>query len=284
MLDMMELFQYTFMQRALIAGAVMAVIAPLIGTFLVVKRYSLLADTLSHVSLFGVAIATLAGIHPTLGAFAASSIAAVGMERLRERRGLFGESVLALFLSGSLAFALLILSASHGAQVNLMSYLFGSITTVTSVDVVSIVGCGFLVIFLVAVFFKRFFLVAYDEEFAAGSGASTSAINMLLMLLAAVTVSLSMRMVGVLLIGALMVIPPLAASQLGKSFARTVGYAILFSLFAVGVGLTASFYLNVPSGAAIVVVALVLFGATCITQSISSSQGSRFKGTSDHWS
>lgn len=248
------------MIRAFMAGLIIGVLAPIVGIFLVVKRYSLLADTLSHVSLVGVAAGVLFNFNPIFGALIASTIAAFGMEKLREKRQLFGESVLALFLSGSLAIALILLGLSHGLNVNIFSYLFGSITTVSLGDLFIIGGFGAVVIIATLILFKKFFLVSFDEDLAKANGLPVSILNVSLMVLAAIAVALSMRVVGVLLIGALMVIPVLAAIQLGKSFSKTVVYAVSFSLVSVIVGLFSSFYLNLPSGAAIVVCALILFG------------------------
>ncbi|HVY67322.1 MAG TPA: metal ABC transporter permease [Patescibacteria group bacterium] len=261
---MLTIFHYDFMVRAFIAGIIIAVLAPAIGIFLVVRRYSLLADTLSHVSLVGVAGGVFFNFNPIAGALIASTLAAFGMEKLRERGKIFGESILALFLSGSLAIALILLGLSHGLNVNIFSYLFGSITTVTRGDLWIIGIFGALVLAATAALFRRFFLASYDEELARAGGLPVNLLNITLMVLAAVTVSLSMRVVGILLIGALMVIPVLAAMQLAKSFSQTLKYAVAFSLISVIAGLFLSFYLNLPSGGTIVACALILFGASLL--------------------
>lgn len=261
---MLNIFQYDFMVRALIAGVIMAILAPTIGIFLVVRRYSLLADTLSHVSLVGVATGIISGTNPIIAAILASAIAAFGMEKLRQTRKIFSESVLALFLSGSLAIALIILGFSHGLNINIFSYLFGSITTVSSADLWVIGGFGLVAFFGTILLFKNFFVISYDEELAQANGLPVNFLNSIMMVLAAVTVSLSMRIVGVLLIGALMVIPVLTAIQFGKSFSKTFLYAIVSSLTSVIAGLFVSYYLDLPSGATIVVTALVLFALSLI--------------------
>lgn len=256
---MLSIFQYDFMTRALIAGIIIAVLAPTIGIFLVVRRYSLLADTLSHVSLVGVAIGIISGANPIIAAILTSAIAAFGMEKLRQTKKIFSESVLALFLSGSLAVALIILGFSHGLSVNIFSYLFGSITTVSVADLWVIGIFGLIAFFTTILLFKTFFVVSYDEELAQANGLPVNFLNFTMMILAAVTVSLSMRIVGVLLIGALMVIPVLTAIQFGDNFRRTFLYSIISSLISVITGLFVSYYLDLPSGATIVLVALVLF-------------------------
>ncbi|HEU0050860.1 MAG TPA: metal ABC transporter permease [Patescibacteria group bacterium] len=258
---MPEIFQYGFMDRAFIAGFIVAILAPLIGLFLVVRRYSLLADTLSHVSLVGVATGLLLGFNPLAGALGASTIAAIGMERLRTNRKIFGESILALFLSGGLALALVLLSLANGLNVSIFSYLFGSIATVTSQDLFVMVVCGVLIAGLMLFLFRRFFLISFDEELAKVNGLPVVYLNILLMVLAAATVALAMQVVGSLLVGALMVIPVLTAIQFGKGFKMTAALGIMISLLAVISGLIISFYLNLPSGASIVVLCLIFFSA-----------------------
>ena len=256
---MLEIFSYAFMLRAFLAGTVIAILAPFIGTFLVVRRYSLMADTLSHVSLVGIALGVLTGINPIVGALLASVIAAIGIDRLRGTKQIFGESVLALFLSGSLAVATVLLSLGGKYTVNILSFLFGSITTVQASDVVIISCLGALVIFLLLFFYRQFFAVAFDEELAEASGIRSRLFSTLLVIVAAVTVALSIRIVGALLVGALMIIPVLSAIQFGRSFRQSILLATLFSLCAVLFGLFLSFYVGLPSGGTIVIVALGIF-------------------------
>jgi zinc transport system permease protein len=257
--EYLTIFQYDFMVRAFIAGILIALVAPLIGIFIVVKRYSMLADTLSHVSLLGVSLGVLLNFNPVLGALLTSTTAAFGMELLRRKRALFSESVLALFLSGSLAFALVILGLAHGLNVNLFSFLFGSITTVTPADLVIVAIGGVSVVLLITLFFRQFFLVAYDEDLAQASGLKVRMLNILIIFLAAVTVSISMRIVGVLLVGALMVIPVLSATQFRLGFLKTTLTSVFISLLSVIAGLFISFYADLPSGATIVVFTIFLF-------------------------
>jgi zinc transport system permease protein len=255
---MLEIFQYDFMLRAFLAGSVIAVLAPFIGLFLVVRRYSLMADTLAHVSLVGLAVGILTGMNPIVGALIASVLAALGIDRLRYAKQIFGESVLALFLSGSLAIATVLLSVG-GKYTNLLSFLFGSITTVQLFDIAIISGLGALAIFLMLFFYRQFFAVSFDEELAEASGIRSRLFSGLLVVLAAITVALSIRIVGALLIGALMIIPVLSAMRFGRSFKQSIVLAIFFSLLAVLLGLFISFYIGLPSGGTIVIVALGIF-------------------------
>jgi zinc transport system permease protein len=252
------------MTRAFIAGCIIGAIAPAIGAFLVVRRYSLMADTLAHVSLAGVAIGLLLKLNPLLTAIVTSVIAAIGIERLRSVRKLYGESILALFLTGSLAIATVIIGLAQGFTVNLFSYLFGSITTVTSQDIVVIASVGIVMLLTLVLFYKELFFVALDEELAQTHGLPVKLINILLVVMAALTVSLSIRIVGVLLIGALMVIPVITALQYGGSFKQTIGLSIVFSLLSVIAGLFLSYYLNIASGGTIILVALAAFILTLV--------------------
>lgn len=256
---MLSIFQYDFMIRAFAAAFIIGALAPVIGIFLVVRRYSLLADTLSHVSLVGVALGMLLNFNPIIGAIAVSAFAVMGMDKLRETRKIYGESVLALFLSGSLALALILLALSGGINTNIFAYLFGSITTVTASDLWIISIFGFIVAAITFLEYKRFFMISYDEELARADGLPVHILNIALMILAAITVALGMQAVGILLVGALMVIPVLTALQFGKSFTKTLLYAIFFSILSAIIGLFASFYLNLPSGATIVITAIVWF-------------------------
>ncbi len=256
---MFEIFQYDFMIRAFQAGIAIGIVAPLIGMFLVVRRYALMADTLAHVSFAGVAVGLLLAINPIFSAIALSVTAAIGIEGLRNSKRVFGESVLALFLSGSLAIAVVILSLAKGFNANLFSYLFGSITTVSPSDVWITVALAVVVFLNVFLLYKELFFVSFDEEVAQASGLPVKRLNLMMIMLAAVAVALSIRIVGVLLIGALMVIPVIAAMQYGRSFRTTLFISVTFSLISVIVGLYSSYYLDIASGGAIVLVALAIF-------------------------
>ncbi len=256
---MIEIFQYDFMIRAFEAGIAVGIVAPLIGMFLVVRRYSLLSDTIAHVSLAGVATGLLFQFNPIFSAILFSVGASLGIEWLRYSRKIFSESILAIFLSGSLALAVVILSIAKGFNANLFSYLFGSISTVSLSDVLVIFTLAVVVFGSIVLFYKEFFSVSFDEEIAQVSGLPVRRLNFILVTLAAVTVALSIRIVGVLLIGALMVIPVVAAIQYGKSFRTTLFLSVAISLFSVIGGLFSSYYLNIATGGTIVLIALIVF-------------------------
>ncbi|MFA7319333.1 MAG: metal ABC transporter permease [Parcubacteria group bacterium] len=260
----MDIFQYSFIIRGLEAGIIVAVIAPAIGIFLVLRRYSLIADTLAHVSLAGIALGLLLGINPVLTALGTAVAASLGIERLRTSSRVYGESALALFLSGSLALAVVILSLTHNFNANLFGYLFGSIVTVTAADVWIILALAVVVIGMLLIFYKSLVYVAFDEEAAKVSGVPVCQVNTVLIILAALTVALAIPIVGVLLIAALIVIPVVTALQLKKSFMATIMYAEIVSIFSVIAGILASFYFNLSTGGTIVLIMLAIFATVLV--------------------
>lgn len=265
---MLEIFEYSFMIRAFLAGSAIAILAPMIGTFLVLKRYSLFSDSLAHVALAGIAIGLISGIYPIITALICCVIAAIIIENLRGSGRVYSESALSLFLYGSFSIALILISLVHGFNSNLFSYLFGSITTVSDADIFIILGLALVVMVALLSLYKELFYIAFDEESAKVSGLPVKWINMILMALAAVTVSLSMRIVGILMVGALMVIPVLAALQIAKSFHSTFLFAIIFSLLSVIVGLILSFYTPIVPGGTIVLLSIIIFVLSFIIGSL----------------
>lgn len=272
---MLDIFHYHFMIRAFEAGSIVAIIAPIVGLFLILRRYSLFADTLAHVSLLGVAVAALTNTQPVLMAMIFAVLGATGIEQLNAKRKIYGESILALFLSGSLALATVLLSLARGFNANLLSFLFGSITTVQQSDLYLIGGLGIVVLATIYLVYKELFYISFDEEAAQISGLPVKAINLTLMILAAVTVSLAIRIVGVLLISALMVIPGITAMQYKQNFRRTLALSVIFSLLSVVSGLFLSFYLGLASGGVIVMIAMIFFGLSYVLkkQAIPAHQG-----------
>lgn len=255
---MLEILSYDFMIRAFQAGLVTAVVAPTIGMFLVMRRYSFMADTLAHVSLAGVSIAALTGTQPIFAAMALSIAAAGCTEALRRDGRVLGESALSLFLSGGLALSAVLLSISRSGS-NLSAILFGSITTVTHDDLKIVLALGVLVVAVITILYKDLFASSFDEDLALVSGLPARLLNLVLLVLAAITVSTSMRIVGVLMVGALMVIPVIAAMQWQRGFRQTWGIAVLIALLSVVIGLVISFYAGLASGGTIVLVSIGFF-------------------------
>jgi zinc transport system permease protein len=256
---LMDFFAYDFLTRALIAGVIVAIVAPMLGMFLTVRRYALIADTLSHASLAGVAVGILIGVNPVITAIVVAVVIAIAIERLRLSGRFGGESILALFLSGSLAFAVVVMSAAKQFNGGVLAYLFGSITTVSVNDLWIIGGLGVITVGIICVLYRKLFLISFDEDIARANGVSVTAYSLILAILTAVTVAVSMRVVGILLIGALMVIPVLTATQFNRGFKITMVIAIVISLLSVLSGLSISYVFDLATGGTIVLCAVGLF-------------------------
>jgi zinc transport system permease protein len=253
------MLEYDFMQRAFIAGILIAVLASVSGTFIVLKRYSMIGETLAHSSLVGVAVALVAGTNPLWVAIVFSVVAAWLIEFLRERFALYSDSVLSILLSGSLALAVVIVSVGGSFNTSLFSYLFGSILAVSTEDVYTILGVGSVALVLLLLFAQKLYFIAFDEEVARVSGIHVQLLNFLLVSIVAIIISLSIRIVGSLLIGALMVIPVTAALQFRGGFVKTLLLSVLFAVMSVVGGMVLSYHLSLPSGATIVLFVIALF-------------------------
>ncbi len=260
--DIFEILQYDFMVRAFLAGVIVSLIAPLMGFFLVIRKFSLMVDTLAHISLVGVAGSLLFQFNPLFGAMLVSVGAGIAMDRLRSLKNIFSDTVMAIFMSGGLALTLILFSLGNGIGVNMLNYLFGSITTITQSEILLFVILGIIVLITVFLLRKKLFLISYDEDLAVINGMNTKLYNALFMLLVGVTISLAIKAIGALLMGALMIIPVASAMQLGYGMNKTLLYSIIFSLTSVIAGITFSFYLDLPSSAVIVILLLITFLAS----------------------
>jgi zinc transport system permease protein len=261
---MVEMLSFPFMQRAFAAGLIIAILAAVSGSFIVLRRYSLLSETLAHVSLVGVSVGILIGSNPLWMAIIASLIASWMIEYLRSVHHLYSDSILAIFLSGSLALAIIIVSLAGSFNASLFSYLFGSILSVTNEDLMIMGIAGAAGMALLLLFFKELYFIAFDEEVARASGIRVALLNFMLVSVIAVIIALSIRVVGTLLIGALMVIPPVAAIRFGMGFFKTMLLSIALALMSVVIGLSASFFFSLPSGASIVLCLLLFFIAALV--------------------
>jgi len=256
---MFEMLSYDFMQRAFIAGLFIATLASVSGTFVVLKRYSLMSETLAHSALVGVAVGLVAGYNPLWIAVVVSILSAWLIEYLRSSFSIYSDAVLSIMLSGSLALAVIIVSLGGAFNNSLFSYLFGSILSVSDGDVYTIVAFGSISLAFLLLFSKELYFIAYDEEVAKTSGIKVKFLNFLLVTVVAIIIALSIRVVGSLLIGALMVIPTVAALQYRVGFRNTMFIALFFALFSVIFGMSLSYYFSLPSGATIVLSVIAIF-------------------------
>jgi len=253
------MFEYEFMQRAFLAGTFIAILASMSGTFIVLKRYSLMSETLAHSALVGVAVGLVAGYNPLWIAVLVAILSSWLIEYLRSSFSLYSDAILSIILSGSLASAVIIVSLGGAFNNSLFSYLFGSILSVSIQDVITIMIFGTLSLLFLLIFSKELYFMAYDEEVAKTSGIKVKFLNFLLVTVVAIIIALSIRVVGSLLIGALMVIPTVSALQYRVGFRDTMFISLFFALFSVIFGMSLSFYLSLPSGATIVLCVIGIF-------------------------
>jgi zinc transport system permease protein len=257
-----------FMRLAFAAGAIVGVLAPAVGFFLVQREMSLIGDGIGHVAFAGVAAGYLLGISPVWTALAAALIGAGGIEWLRARRRAAGDQALAIVFYTGIAGGVVLISAAGALNANLFSYLFGSILTVTGSDlvVIAVLGIGALVV--LAVLMRALIAVSLDEDGARVAGLPVPVLNGVISMLAALTIGVSMRIVGILLIAALMVLPVIAAQRIAWSLRSTIGVSICFGLLSVLVGLTVSYYANLPPGGTIVLAGTAVFLATSTVEAL----------------
>lgn len=256
----MTLLGYDFMQRALVAAVLVGLAAPAVGVFLVQRRLALMGDGIGHVALTGVALGFLLGTAPVLTAVVVATAGAVVLELVRQQGRTSGDVALALMFYGGIAGGVLLIGLADGSNASLLGYLFGSLTSVSPGDVAVIAVLSVVLLATLAVVGRQLFAVCHDEEFARAAGLPVRFLNLLLAVMAAVTVTVAMRVVGLLLVSALMVVPVAAAQQLVRGFRDTVVLALVVGLLASLAGVVGSYYADTAPGALIVAVALGLFG------------------------
>ena len=260
----MEIFEYEFMINAFIAGILIAILTSTLSLFVVVKRYAMLSDALAHISLLGVAIGFLFQVSTIITAVIVSIIASVMIEYLRSYKKLYSDSMLSIFLSSALALSVIIVSLSNSFNTSLFDYLFGSIVAVTNEDIFIISLFFLLTIIFLIVYYKKLFLISFNEELAISSGVNVKLINLIFTALIGTLVAISIKIIGALLIGAIMIIPVVSAICLKQGFKVTWILSTVFAILGVVIGLVLSFYVSIPSGATIVIILLLIFIVTLI--------------------
>lgn len=256
---MLEMLEMEFMQRAWLAGLIMAVICPLIGSFLVLRRQSLIGDGLGHIAFAGVAGGALWGYSPVLSAAVATIIGAWAIEKVRVRLSDAADMVLGIFFYSGMGLAVIFTGLNKDSGFNLSSILFGSLMTVGSRDLFIVAILGLCAILFVILFYRSLQYITFDEVSAKVAGLPVARLNLLLALLTALTVALSMRIVGLLLVSAMMVIPVACALQTARSFSGTIVQSMCYGILSVAAGLTISYYANLAPGGTIVLTGTSLF-------------------------
>jgi zinc transport system permease protein len=260
------MLQYSFMQNAILVSVFISILCPSIGIFLVLRRYSMIGDTLSHASLAGVTLGLLAGQNPILGAFVFTSICGALIEFLRNYFKKYTDLILTIVLSLSVGTAITIISSGK-LKANADSFLFGSILTVTKFDMIMVLVLSIISVLTLIILYHQMLYIAYDEEAARVAGVRVKLINYVFSILVASAISVSIRIVGVLVLSSMIALPVATALQLGKGFRVTLIFSIVFSMVDIMTGLFVSYYLNVAPGGftalvSVAVLVVVLVGKT----------------------
>ena len=260
---LLEMFTYPFIVRAFAAGVLLSLCAALLGVPLVLKRYSMIGDGLSHVSFGALSVALACGWAPLPVSIPVVIVAALGLLRMTERSRMGADAAIAVVSASSLAVGVIVTSLTTGMTTDVDSYMFGSILAMTQADVVlsALLGVGVLVLFVL--FYHRLFAITFDENFSRATGGKVGLYNTLLSVLTALTIVLGMRMMGAMLISSLVIFPALSAMRVEKSFRGVVVLAGVLSVLGFCAGLTGSYLLSTPVGASVVVVDLLIFLLCC---------------------
>lgn len=260
------IFTYEFLQNAFLSGAIIGIIAPLLGAFIVVRRLSLIADALSHVTLSGIAaglflgqtIPGFAAVNPLYFGMAFSVGGSLLIERLRSVYKHYQELAIPIMMSGGIGIGVIFISLADGFNTDLFSYLFGSVSAVSRDDLYAVIGISAIVLITVYFLYKELFILSFDEEYAKASGIPAKAVHMAFIILTALVIAVSMQIVGVLLVSALMTLPVAAAMRVAKGFKQTIWLSVLFGEISVITGLISAFYLDLAPGGTIVVTSILI--------------------------
>lgn len=254
------MLQYSFMQNAFIISIFISILCPFIGTFLVLRRHSMMGDTLAHSSLAGVAIGVMLGFNPIVSSFIFTSTCGILIEYLRSYYKKYAELILVLILTFSVGIAITIISTGN-ANTNVNSYLFGSILTVSSYEVITVAVLSIISVITLIILYDKLVYITFDEEGAKIAGIKVKIINYIFALLVSATISVSIRIVGILVLSSLLAVPVATALQLNKGFKSTLLYSMLFSFLDIIIGIISSYYINsAPGGTVALTSVIVLCG------------------------
>lgn len=256
---MLEIFQYPFMLRALYTGLMVAIILGWLGTFVIVRKLSFIGEGIAHASLVGIAGALLLALAPLPITIISTIFIAIGIYFLEKKTDVSGDTAIAIVFTTCLAIGIILLSFYQGYQPELISYLFGNILTINRIDVLSIISFALVIIFLLSIFHKQLLFTTLDPIGAKLAGLRTEIFDLLLYISLAVAIVLSIKIVGIVLVSALLVTPSASARLLVRSFKSFIIVSILIAILTIIIGLIASYYLDLPSGAVIVLTGTSIF-------------------------
>ena len=254
-----EMFSYHFMTRAIVVGVLVSLCAALLGVSLVLKRYSMIGDGLSHVGFGALAIAGAMNVAPLALAVPVVVAAAFLLLRINQSSRIKGDAAIALISSSALAIGVAVVSVTTGMNTDVSNYMFGSILSLSKADAVLSIALSAVVLLMFVLLYPRIFAVTFDETFARATGAKSQLLNTVIAVLTAVTVVIGMRMMGALLISSLIIFPALTAMRLCRSFRSVVLCSAVVSVVCFVLGMTASYALELPSGASVVIVNIIAF-------------------------
>jgi len=260
--------QYAFIQKAFLAGSFIAVTCAALGMFLVLRKMSLISDGLSHVSFGAIALGLFLGVYPYYAAVPLVMAASYLILKITEKAKVYGDAAIGIVSAVGIAGGVILASLSKGFNVDLFSYLFGNILSISTTEVVLSVLLSFVVLAVLWFYYWDLFSATFDQNYARTTGVKTNMINIILTLLTSLVVVLSVKVVGVLLVSALMILPAAGALQLAKGFRSAILVGCCFSLVSVLTGITFSFFLDLPTGATIVMINAIIFAIALIYKKI----------------
>lgn len=262
---MIEILQYEFMQRALISGIAISISCSLIGLFLILKRFSLFGDAMSHVAFGGIALGLFLKSNPIWVSLIVSIIGALAIIKLNSSKRIYSDSSISVLLSLGLAMGLVLISLSGGFSIDITSYLFGSILLVNIEETLSTITLSVIVIAFVTLYYKKLIYLVFNEEQALVNGINTVVLNILFITLATIAIVMSIRLIGVLMVSSLLIIPNVSSLLLGYGFKKTILFSICFSLTSVILGIILAYEWNItPSGMIVITSAGIFFGVNVL--------------------
>ncbi len=258
-IEIFDFFNYGFIQRALLAGSFIGIVCSILGVLLILRRLSLIGDGLAHVTFGGIAVGLLLKQHPIYIAIPIVTLSSLGILKLMEKAKIYGDAAIGIVSSFGIAAGIIIVSMAGGFNIDLFSFLFGNILSISKTEVIISIILSLSVLLIISFFYNEYFSITFDEEFAKISGINIKKLNSLLVILTGITVVLTMKVVGIMLTSSLLILPAVTSLQLGKSFKSTIVISSAVAIFSVVIGIYFSVIINFPTGASTILVNFFFF-------------------------
>jgi zinc transport system permease protein len=259
MLDLITIFQYQFVEKAIIAGLFLGIVCAVLGVFLVLRKMSLIGDGLAHISFGAIALGILFGVYPLIIAIPFVIIASLIIYFLTRKHIIEGDAIIGILASLGLATGVILSSIATGFNIDIFSYLFGNILSITQSELIFVIIGSILVLSIIILFYQEFMAISFNPEQAKISGLSVSTLDILFSIITAITVIMSIKLAGALLVSALLILPASSSLQIAKSFQNTIILSVIIALISIILGIIISFIINIPTGATIVVINSIIF-------------------------